>query len=153
MKRILGLLAMLVAVQANAGEVTVSDAWSRATAPGQDAGMVQLVVTSKQAAKLVGVSSKDAKTAELHSMVHENGVMKMRQVDAIDLAAGKAVDLGQAGYHVMLIGLKQPLKAGEKTEITLTVRLANGKEEQVKVNAEIKPLAEPAQHQQMKMHH
>ncbi len=149
MKRILGLLAMLVAVQANAGEVTVSDAWSRATAPGQDAAMVQLVITSKQAAKLVGVSCKDAKVSELHSMVHENGVMKMRQVDSIDLAADKAMDLGQAGYHLMLMGLKKPLKAGEQTEVTLTVRLAGGKEEQVKANAEIKPLAGSVQHGQM----
>ncbi|MDD5056293.1 MAG: copper chaperone PCu(A)C [Sideroxydans sp.] len=151
MKRILGVLAMLVAVQANAGEVTVSGAWSRATVPGQDAGMVQLVITSKQAAKLVGVTSKDAGKAELHSMVHENGVMKMRQVAAIDLAAGKAVDLGEEGYHVMLMGLKQPLKAGEKTEITLTVRFASGKEEQVKVNADIKPQSEPAQQMKMNM--
>lgn len=153
MQRILlaGLLAMSVVAQAHAGEVKVSDAWTRATAPGQDSAMMQLVITSKKAAKLAAVSSKDAQTAELHSMVHEGGVMKMRQVEAIELPAGKAVDLGEAGYHLMLIGLKQPLKEGAKTEVVLTVRLANGKEEKVKVKAEVKPLIEPGHHEHM--HH
>ncbi len=155
MKRILGMLVMLVAVQANAGEVTVSDAWSRATAPGQDNGMMQLVISSKQAAKLVGVTSMDAKTAEMHTMVHENGMMMMRQVESIDVAAGKPMDLGAAGYHLMLIGLKHPLKAGEMTEVLLTLRLANGKEEQVSVKAKIKSLTGSAQHMDMNMdmHH
>lgn len=153
MKRILGagLLAMSVVVQAHAGEVTVSDAWTRATAPGQDSAMVQLVITSKQAAQLVGVSSKVAQTAELHSMVHEAGMMKMRQVEAVELPAGKALDLGEAGYHLMLMGLKYPIKEGTKVEVVLTVRLAGGKKEKVKVEAEVKPLTE-AGHQQH-MHH
>ena len=92
MKRILcaGLLAMS-AVSAQADEVKVSDAWARATAPGQDSAMVQLVITSKKDGKLVAVSSKDAQTAELHSMVHEGGMMKMRQVDTIELPDRKSV--------------------------------------------------------------
>lgn len=153
MKRILcaGLLAMSAAVSAHADEVKVSDAWARATAPGQDSAMVQLVITSKKDGKLMAVSSKDAQTAELHSMVHEGGMMKMRQVDAIELPAGKAVDLGAAGYHLMLIGLKKPLKEGARSEVVLTVRLAGGKEEKVKVNAEVRPLVETAQHEHM--HH
>ena len=153
MKRILGagLLAMSVVVQAHAGEVTVSDAWTRATAPGQDSAMVQLVITCKQAAQLVGVSSKVAQTAELHSMVHEGGMMKMRQVEAVELPAGKALDLGEAGYHLMLMGLKNPIKEGAKIEVVLTVRLAGGKKEKVKVEAEVKPLVESGHHQHM--HH
>ncbi len=154
MKRILGavLLAMSVVAQAHAAEVTVSDAWTRATAPGQDAAMVQLVITSKQAAKLVGVSSKVAQTAELHSMVHEGGMMKMRQVDAVDLPAGKALDLGEAGYHLMLMGLKSPIKEGTKVEVVLTVRQAGGKDEKVKVEAEVKPLTEAGHHGHMHHH-
>jgi copper(I)-binding protein len=152
MKRILwaGLLAMLAA-PVLADEVKVSDVWARATAPGQDSAMVQLVIASKKAGKLVAVSAKDAQTAELHTMVMEGNMMKMRQVDAIDLPAGKAVDLGAAGYHLMLIGLKKPLKAGTGTEVVLTVRLADGKEQKVKATAEIRPLVESAQHEHM--HH
>lgn len=153
MKKILwaGLLALLAAAPAYADEVTVSDAWARATAPGQDSAMVQLVITSKKAGALIGGASNIARSVELHTMVMEGDVMKMRQVDAVELPAGKAVDLGAAGYHLMLIGLKKPLKEGTSTEIVLTVRLAGGKEEKVKVQAEIKPLTESGQHEHM--HH
>jgi copper(I)-binding protein len=153
MKRILcaGLLAMLAATPVLAEEVKVSDAWSRATAPGQDSAMVQLVITSKKAGALIAGASKIAQTVEIHTMVMEGNVMKMRQVDAVELPAGKAVDLGAAGYHLMLIGLKKPLKEGAETEVVLTVRLADGKEEKVKVKAEIKPLTESGQHEHM--HH
>jgi copper(I)-binding protein len=147
-----GLVAMLVAVQSTAGEVKTDDVWTRATAPGQDTAMVQLVITSKQDAKLIGASSKVAQSAELHSMVHEHGMMKMRQIDELDLPAGKAVDFETAGYHLMLLGLKNPLKAGTKTEVVLTVRLADGKEKKVKVQAIVKPLTETSDHEHMHHH-
>lgn len=145
------MLAVLFAGQASASEVKVSDAWTRATAPGQDSAMVQLVITSRHAARLVAASSTVAQSAEMHSMVHEDGVMKMRQVDAVELPAGKSVDLGVAGYHLMLLGLKDPIKEGAQIEVLLTVRLANGKEEQVRVKAEAKPLTESMHHEHM--HH
>ncbi len=145
------LLAMSGMAQA-ASDVVVSGAWTRATAPGQDSAMVQLVITSKQAAKLVGVSSKVAQTSELHSMVHEGGMMKMRQVESVDLAAGKALDLGEAGYHLMLMGLKSPIKEGDKVELVLTVRQAGGKDEKVKVEAEAKALTEAGHHGHMHHH-
>lgn len=154
MKRILmtSLLTMAAVTSAYADEVKVKDAWSRATAPGQDSAMVQLVITSKKAAKLVGVACKDATTAELHSMVMEGDLMKMRQVDSIDLPAGKAVDLGEAGYHLMLLGLKKPLEAGKKTNCEMIVRGADGKDTKVQVIAKIKPLAESAHHEHMHHH-
>lgn len=145
------VLMMLAVAHANAADVKVDDAWSRATAPGQDSAMVQMVITSKKAAKLVGASCKDAASVEMHSMVHENGMMMMRQVEAIELAAGKPLDFEATGYHLMLIGLKHPLKAGGKTEVTLLLRLDSGKEEKVVVKAKIKPLDEPAQHERMNM--
>ena len=122
-----GLAALLLSLSAQAKDVKVSDAWSRATAPGQDSGMLQAVITSKKAAQLVGASSKACASVELHSMVTEGGMMKMRQVEAIDLPAGKAVDLGAKGYHLMLIGLKKPLKEGKKVAVTLQLRQADGK--------------------------
>jgi copper(I)-binding protein len=147
-----GLLAMTVATTACADEVKVNDAWARATAPGQDSAMMQLVITTKKAMKLVGVACKDANTAEMHSMVMEGEMMKMRQVDAIDLPAGKAVNLGEAGYHLMLIGLKKPLEAGKKTNCEMVVRGADGKDTKVQVIAKIKPLVEPAQHEHAHHH-
>ncbi len=138
---------MSATVQAEAGELKVSNAWARATASGQDSAMVQLVITSKRDAKLIGASSKVAQAAELHSMVHEQGVMKMRQVDVVELPAGKALDLGEAGYHLMLLGLKKPLKAGEKFALTLNVRHPNGKEQAAKVTVVVKPLTESVEHE------
>jgi copper(I)-binding protein len=113
--------------------------------------MVQLVITSRLDANLIAASSKVAQSAELHSMVHDNGVMKMRQVDKLELPAGKTVDFGEAGYHLMLMGLKHPIVEGTRIEILLTVRLADGKEVKVKVKAMVRALTDSTQHENM--HH
>ncbi len=141
--RLGGLLAaLLLGVNVHAAEVSAEAAWSRATAPGQDAAMVDLSITSEKAATLIGVSSPACKTSELHSMTHEGGVMKMREVKEISLPAGKRVGLGESGYHLMLIGLKAPLKAGDAVPLTLSVRLADKRVVKVAVKAEIRPLTE-----------
>lgn len=142
MRKVLFAVLFGIAFVAQAGdnEVKVEQAWTRATAPGQDSAMVQAVITSRQTAQLVGVTCSCADNAELHSMVHEGGMMKMRQVDAIDLPAGKAVDLGAAGYHLMLIGLKQQIKEGKQIELKLTLRYQDGKTRQVKFEAPARAL-------------
>jgi copper(I)-binding protein len=136
------LAAMLLSASVHAGDIQVEGAWARATAPGQEAGMADVTITSKQAATLVGVSSPAAKTAELHTMTHENGMMKMREVESIELPAGKRVNLGEGGYHLMLIGLKAPLKAGESVPLTLNIKVANKKAVKVETKAEVKPMVE-----------
>lgn len=155
--------ALLLSASVYAGDIQVEGAWARATVPGQDSGMVNLSITSKQAASLVGIYSPVAGSVELHSMTHEGGMMKMREVKSIELPAGKAVDLGQSGYHVMLIGLKTPLKAGESLPLTLNIKVAGKGTVKIKTSAEIKPLvatvtdAPPANehmhHQDHMMHH
>ncbi|MCX7193291.1 MAG: copper chaperone PCu(A)C [Proteobacteria bacterium] len=153
--KLCGLLgAMLLSVSVYAGDIQVESAWARATAPGQDTAMVDLSITSVKEAKLVGFSSAACKTAEIHSMTHDNGMMKMREVKAINLPAGRRVVLGESGYHLMLIGLKSPLKAGESVPLTLNIKVGN---EMVKVEAkaevrqltEAKPMDEHMHH----MHH
>jgi len=135
------LAALLLSTSVHAGDIQIEGAWSRATAPGQDTGMADITITSKQAATLVGVSSPAAKVAEMHSMTHESGVMKMREVKAIELPAGKRVNLGESGYHLMLIGLKAPLKAGETVPLTLIIKTADKRVVKIKAKAEVKPLA------------
>lgn len=137
------LAALFLSAGACAGDVQVEGAWARATAPGQADAMADLSVTSKQAATLVGVSSTACKSVELHSMTHEGGVMKMREVKAIELPAGKRVSLGESGYHVMLIGLKSPLKAGETVPLELRIKTEGKREMKVEARAEVKPLVEP----------
>lgn len=149
--------AMLVSVSIYAGDIQIEGAWSRATTPGQDAAMVDMTITSKQTATLVGVATPVAHSAELHSMTTENGMMKMRQVNAIELPAGQAVNLGEAGYHVMLIGLKKQLNAGDSVPVTLRVQAGKHKTVKIDVTAEVKPLTEqkaiPQQDEHMHMHH
>jgi copper(I)-binding protein len=154
--RFSGLLAALfISASVYAGDIQVENAWARATAPGQDAGSVDLTITSKHAAALVGVSSRVARTSELHSMVMEGGMMRMRRVASIDLPAGKAVNLAESGYHLMLNGLKAPLKEGETVPLMLSIRMA--KQGVVKVAAKAKVISLTAaaphkiEHQQMKM--
>ena len=143
------LAAMLWSFSVYAGDIQVEQAWARATAPGQDAAMVDLTITSAQQASLLGFSSPACKIAQLHSMTHDNGMMKMREVKSIELPAGHHVALGAAGYHLMLIGLKAPLKAGESVPLTLNIKV-DGQEIKVETSAQIKPLtvAMPA-HMQM----
>lgn len=111
------------AVNSHAAEVEVSSAWARATAPGQHSASIDVTLTSKQDASLVGVSSPASESATLHSMTMDGGMMKMREVKAISLPAGKAVNLQQSGYHLMLEGLKAPLKEGDSVPLTLSIRI------------------------------
>lgn len=145
--------AMLLSASLYAGDFKIENAWARATAPGQDAAMVDLTITGKQAATLVSISSPTAKSVELHSMVHENGMMKMREVKTIKLPAGEPVNLGKLGYHLMLIGLNAPLKAGEAVPLTLGIKVDGQPVLKVGTKAIVKPMTattpqenEPMQH-------
>lgn len=142
MKKIVcaGLLAMLAMTGAYAGEVTVTKAWTRATAPGQDSASVQMTITSRKAATLVGVASGSSQSAEIHSMVMEGGVMKMRPLESLPLPAKTPVSLGEDGNHLMLIGLRAPLKVGRKLPFALTVKFEDGKTAIIRALAVIKPL-------------
>lgn len=69
--------------------------------------------------QLIKAESPVANIVELHTHINENGVMKMREVTAIEIKAGGQTELKPGSYHVMLIDLKQPLKEGEQVPITL----------------------------------
>jgi periplasmic copper chaperone A len=95
--------------------------WARATPGGATTGAVYFTVTSKGSPdRLVGASTPAAATAEMHETTNDNGVMKMRPVRAVELDPGKPVTFKPGGYHVMLMGLKSPLKAGDSFPLTLT---------------------------------
>ena len=142
MKKILCacVLAILAVSQAYADEVKVTKAWTRATAPGQDSASVQLTITSKKDATLIGVESGSAQSGEIHSMVMEGNMKKMRALESLPLPAKTPVTLGADGNHLMLIGLKNPLRAGHKLPFALTVKFADGHTSVIRVLAVIKPL-------------
>lgn len=153
MKRILcvGLLAMMAMAPAYADDVKVTKAWARATAPGQDSASVQLTITSKKDATLIGVASGSAQSGEIHTMVMEGDVMKMRAIESLPLPANKSVTLGEDGNHLMLIGLKAPLQAGRKLPFAVTVKFADGKTKVLRILAQIKPLDTTSNAGQMQM--
>lgn len=142
MSRLLILLAvMCFSSVVYAADIRIEGAWSRATVPGQEIAMVDMSITSDKAAKLVGVSSPACGSAQLHSMSHENGMMKMREVTSISLAAGKTLHLDEAGYHLMLVGLKSELKAGDSVPLTLSIK-EGSKLVKVEVQAQVRSLTD-----------
>jgi len=147
-----GLVALFCAATASADEVKVTEAWARATAPGQDSASIQLVITSDKAGALIAGESGIAKTVEIHTMVMEGNMMKMRAIEELLLPAKTAVSLGADGNHIMLIGLKKSLKAGEKVPFALTIKFANGSKTTVKAEALVKPL-ETTNNQGHEHHH
>lgn len=126
--------AALMAPVAQA-QVTVADPWVRATVPQQKATGLFVKITAEQGGRLVGASSPVAGVVEVHEMAMDNNVMKMRAVPALDLPAGKAVELKPGGYHIMLMGLKQQVKDGDTVPLTLVVEGKDGKRENVEVKA------------------
>lgn len=108
-------------------DVTISDAWVRANAPGQSVGAAYMTLKSPQDSTLVLVESPTAGSVEIHSMSINNGVMKMRMLEEMPLKAGKAEKLAPGGFHLMLFDLKKPLKAGEKATFTLCFKDKSGK--------------------------
>jgi hypothetical protein len=144
----LGLVVggLLLSVQVSAGEVKVSDAWARATAPGQENGSVGVVITSQKDARLIGVTSTAAASAEIHTMSMDNGVMKMRQLEYLPLPANQPVKLGPGGDHLMLFGLKRALKAGDIVPLTITVKFSDQGTEKINIKALVQPLAYEKSH-------
>ncbi len=110
---------MLVSNGAEAAPVEVSGAWARATAPGQTDGVVYMVLKSGVDDRLMGATSAEAKMAMLHSTTQDGGMSGMADVDGVDLPAHKDVALAPHGLHLMLMGLKHPLVAGEKLKLEL----------------------------------
>ena len=103
------------------GGLTIKGAYVPPTIPGQDNGVafMRLVNSGDGPAFLVGGESTEAEAVELHSHTMEGGMMRMRQVDRIEVPAHSAVTLEPGGLHLMLIGLKRELKPGDDVDIRL----------------------------------
>jgi copper(I)-binding protein len=119
------------------GAITIGHPYARITAAGQPTGGgFMKFVNGGSADRLVSASADVSKSVELHMMKMDGDVMQMRQVDGIELAAGQTVELKPGGYHVMFIGLKAPLKAGDKFPLKLKFEKAGEVEVIVNVEAQ-----------------
>ncbi|HVK94889.1 MAG TPA: copper chaperone PCu(A)C [Noviherbaspirillum sp.] len=118
-------------------DLRIENPYARATVPHQPSGGAYVTIENvgKEADRLIAVSSPVAKSGELHMMSMDDNVMRMREVSGIDLTPATKVEMKPGdGYHVMLMGLRQPLKAGDRfplklifeksgtTEVSVTVR-------------------------------
>jgi hypothetical protein len=112
--------AAILPAAAHAG-VAVSGAWSRPAAAGQNgAGYLTIVNTGPGPQTLRGASSPLAASVSLHQSVMTGGVMSMRTLsNGLAIAPGQSVTFRPGGYHLMLMRLKQPLKAGERAAVEL----------------------------------
>jgi len=137
-------LLLLPAVRGAWAQVTVADPWVRGTVAEQKATGAFMRLTAPVDSRVVEVRSPAAATVEIHEMTMENGVMRMRAMPSLALPANKAVDLAPGGYHVMLMGLKQSLKAGDTVPLTLVVEGADKQRRTVEVSAPVRPLTTPA---------
>lgn len=120
--------------------VKVEDAWVRGTVAQQQATGAFMRLTASQNARLVEASSPVAGVTEVHEMAMENDVMRMRQIPGLDLAAGQTVELKPGGFHVMLMDLKQTLRAGQNVPITLVFEDANSNRFTQQVEAPVRAL-------------
>jgi len=135
---ILALIGLALAAPAVADNVKIENAWARATAPGQKVAAGFLDLTADADMVVVGGSSPVSKSLELHFMRMDNGVMEMRQMKEIALPKGQTVKLEPGGLHIMFIGMKNQIKAGDKVPVTLIVKGADGKEQKLAVEAEVR---------------
>ena len=162
MKRILATLAVLAlsacAVLAHdftLGDLKIHHPASKATLPGQPVGggFMTITNTGADADRLVSIAAPDVSDdVQLHEMTMENDVMKMREVPAIEVPAGKPVDLKPGGYHIMLMDLQAPVQAGSVIPVTLELRDAQGKALERTLQIPVRPVSYSAGSQQM-MHH
>lgn len=134
-------VAVLATAIAHAQEYTLKDLhierpYARATVANQPSGGAYLSIENKgkTADKLIAAASPVAKSVQIHTMSMEGNVMKMREVSGIELKPSAKVQMKPGdGYHLMLIGLRQPLKAGDKFPLTLTFEKAGKTEVSVTV--------------------
>jgi len=135
--------APLRAQEVKAGDLSITQAWSRATPGGAKIGVGYLTIENKGSApdRLTGVSAEVAGKVEVHEMAMNNGVMTMRPLDkGLIIDPGKTVKLAPGGSHLMLFDLKNPLKQGDKVPVTLEFEKAG----KVKLSLDVQSLGAQA---------
>jgi copper(I)-binding protein len=111
--------------------------FSRATPPGAKVAGAFMAIANqgKDPDRLINVASPAAGLVQIHEMAVDGGIMKMRAVQGVDLKPGATTELRPGGFHVMLEGLKQPLKQGDNIPLTLTFEKAGSIDVQLIVEA------------------
>jgi copper(I)-binding protein len=108
------------------GGLQIGGPWARATPSGANVGAGYLTITNKGNApdRLIGGTAAPATRFEVHTTVVEGGVARMRPVAGLEIKPGQTVEFKPGGMHVMFVGLKQPLKQGQRIKGTLVFEKA-----------------------------
>jgi copper(I)-binding protein len=126
--------------------ISIENPFSRATPGGAQVGAGYMTITNKgtTADRLMAAASPAAGQVQIHEMSMDGGIMKMRELaGGLTINAGKSVALAPGGFHLMLMGLKAPLKAGDKVPVTLTFEKAG----KVDVSLDVQGIGGPPPHE------
>lgn len=133
------------AQEARAGDLAVQQPWARAAGQGATgAGFLSISNRGAAADRLLSASTPAARAVELHTMIRDGDVMRMRAVPGIEVPAGQTVALRPGGLHLMLVGLSKPLREGEA--VPLTLRFERAGEVRVELSVQAAGAREPAAH-------
>lgn len=151
-KSLLALFTLAVCHNVLAADITIENAWARETVAGMSMGGVFMNINNpnRQADVLIGGNSPVSDKIEIHTHINDNGVMRMREVvGGLTLPTNQTVTLKPGSYHVMLMGLKAPLKAGDTFPLTLTFKHTPAQTVQVHIqsNAGNAQMQMPTKHQ------
>ncbi|MEE9327272.1 MAG: copper chaperone PCu(A)C [Cocleimonas sp.] len=113
--------------------ISIENTYVREVPPGQMTSAFFMILKndSDKNIALIKASSDVAKNVEIHEHIHEDGMMKMRQIEKVILNAKSTTKLKPGGYHIMLIGLTRKIKAGDI--IAITLEFDNGDKKEIKV--------------------
>ena len=123
------IVVLLAPLPAFGGALNVTNAWSRSTPPGVKVGVAYFILRNDtgKSDRLLRISSPVAEKVQVHRTEILDGIARMREVAVLHVDAGETVEFAPNGMHVMLMGLKKPLVAGEKFELDLLFEVAGAR--------------------------
>ena len=136
------LLLLALAATPAAAQISVEDAWIRATPPGVNTAAGYLIIRADSADRLVSVTSPAAQRVETHVTLHEGDVARMREVKGYEIPAGGTFELKPGGAHLMFVNIRAPMKEGMAVPATLKFQYLGD----IKVEFQVRPLAGAEHH-------
>ena len=146
-----GVATHVQAQSQTTGSISIDRPWARATPAGTKTGAAYVTLSNhgKTADRLIGASTPFAEKVQFHMDVEENGVMRMHELFAVDIGPGTGFTFKPGGAHMMLVGLKQPLKEGQFLPLTLEFEKAG----KIDVEAPIAKVGAMVEHDMNGMQH
>jgi periplasmic copper chaperone A len=138
-------MLLAVNVWAGANDVIVDKVWMRESVPGQISATVQMNITVTKAARLLSVSSPVAQSGQIQGVVMHRGKLRTEAIKSMGLSAHSTTLFGTRGTYLSLVGLKQPLNAGDHVPLALVFQ-SGGKTFTINTEAEVRPLELSYQH-------